>query len=181
MERRRVELPTSALRTQGQSNVTGYTKRLAETPPDVCTRVCTSEEENANGDLLEVLAAQLRTLSPTDRAKLAEHLSTVYDHFWGGRISKPTTLPEEVIRLAEDLEQTRMSQAVEEALLNCHGTTAERLTDEKLICKILERQATDDDRLRLLAVLKEQYCLHCGRYQGDHRPLSCPCQCLNDA
>jgi len=39
---------------------------LAETPPAVCTRVCTSEAENEHADPLEALAAELRESLSTD-------------------------------------------------------------------------------------------------------------------
>lgn len=51
-----------------------------------------------------------------DLSMLAGHLSTVYDHFSEGRITKPNTLPEEVIRLAGDLETDRAEKEVGEAM-----------------------------------------------------------------
>ena len=61
MERRRVELPTSALRMCEHPDASVDSKALTPTPSPVCTRVCTSEPENANADALE--AASLGTLS----------------------------------------------------------------------------------------------------------------------
>ena len=44
-----------------------------------------------------------------DNGVLIDHLSRTYDHFTDGRISKPMTLPEEVFRVADDLETERRS------------------------------------------------------------------------
>ena len=58
-------------------------QQVAENGSPVCTRVCTSDGENAHedpaggdqGDLLNRLAAALRGLSPEDRARLAAMLA----------------------------------------------------------------------------------------------------------
>lgn len=50
-----------------------------------------------------------------DLAMLCHHCTTVYMHMTDGRISKPNTLPSEVIGVAEDLEQERTSEAIREA------------------------------------------------------------------
>ncbi|MFZ1934856.1 MAG: hypothetical protein WCB27_01865 [Thermoguttaceae bacterium] len=92
------------MRTCESPVVTDSSKTLTPTPSPVCTRVCTSEPENANadahnttslgtspqapdasqgngsegidqGDPLAKLAAALLTLSPADRAKLATMLT----------------------------------------------------------------------------------------------------------
>jgi hypothetical protein len=93
VERRKVELPTSALRTCECPDATDDIKGLATTPPPVCTRVCTSEDENVNGsppqadqgeatdhaslpepDPLALIAVAIAALSPADRARLAKML-----------------------------------------------------------------------------------------------------------
>ena len=60
VERRRVELPTSALRMCEHPDASVDSKALTATPAPVCTRVCTSEPENANADAGDV--ASLGTL-----------------------------------------------------------------------------------------------------------------------
>jgi len=45
-----------------------------------------------------------------DFKMVMDHCSKIYMHFSGGRISKPNTLPEEVISIAEELEQERFQQ-----------------------------------------------------------------------
>ena len=83
MERKRLELSTSALRTQESTNVSVADKGLVATPAGVCTRVCTGEAKNAHADLvaedlddrLEGIAAELRKLSPAERAKLVAMLT----------------------------------------------------------------------------------------------------------
>jgi len=72
VERRRVELPTSALRTCGHPDATEDTKELASTPPPVCTRVCTSEGENLNARASD--AASLAT-SPEAGDTPGDHLA----------------------------------------------------------------------------------------------------------
>lgn len=51
-----------------------------------------------------------------DNAMLIDHLSRTYDHFSGGIISKPNTLPEEVFRIAGDRESNAVDEAVREAM-----------------------------------------------------------------
>jgi hypothetical protein len=51
----------------------------------------------------------------TDMKMLVNHLSRTYDHFTDGRISFPTTLPEEVFAVAADCEAARTEAAVNEA------------------------------------------------------------------
>lgn len=36
---------------------------------------------------------------------IARHCAIAYDHMTNGRISKPTTVPDEVIRVAEDVQK----------------------------------------------------------------------------
>jgi len=50
VERRRVELPTSALRTSEHPDASEGNKELASTPPAACTAACTSEGKNVNAD-----------------------------------------------------------------------------------------------------------------------------------
>ncbi len=99
MEPTGIEPATSWLQTRKRPDATGETKALTPTPSAVCTRVCTSEAENANadagrdaqagaadqgnkgegidqGDPLAKLAADLAKLSPADRARLAAMLAT---------------------------------------------------------------------------------------------------------
>jgi len=45
-----------------------------------------------------------------DMKVLVDHLSRTYDHFSGGRISKAMTEPEEVFRVADDLETERFEE-----------------------------------------------------------------------
>jgi hypothetical protein len=52
----------------------------------------------------------------TDMAMLVKHCSTIYSAITDGRISKPNTLPEEVERVAGDLETERTEAAVADAL-----------------------------------------------------------------
>ena len=80
VERRRVELPTSALRTCESPVVTDSSKALTPTLFPVCTKVCTSEPESDNAgtpdaDPLAKLAVALLTLSPADRERLAALLT----------------------------------------------------------------------------------------------------------
>ena len=104
VERRRVELPTSALRMCKHPDTSADSKALTPTPSAACTSVCTSEGENANADALDTasldtspqaadahhgnegegidqgdplarLATELRTLSLPDRTRLAVLLS----------------------------------------------------------------------------------------------------------
>lgn len=51
-----------------------------------------------------------------DMGVLADHLSRTYDHFSGGRISKPMTLPSEVFDVANELENERIAEMVKEEL-----------------------------------------------------------------
>jgi len=46
-----------------------------------------------------------------DNGILIDHLSRTYDHFSGGRISKPLTLPEEVFVIADDIATKEMEEA----------------------------------------------------------------------
>lgn len=50
-----------------------------------------------------------------DFQMLVEHCSKIYYHVTDGQISKPNTIPEAVIRVAEDLESERIRAALEEA------------------------------------------------------------------
>jgi hypothetical protein len=52
----------------------------------------------------------------TDMAMLVKHCSTIYSSVTDGRISKPNTLPEEVERVAGDLETERSEAGVKDAL-----------------------------------------------------------------
>lgn len=49
-----------------------------------------------------------------DFRMIIRHCATIYCHFSGGRISKPNTLPDEVIAVANDLESERVNEAVKE-------------------------------------------------------------------
>ena len=51
----------------------------------------------------------------SDNGMLIDHLMRTYDHFSGGRISKPLTLPEEIFAVANDLEQESAEAAIKEA------------------------------------------------------------------
>lgn len=51
-----------------------------------------------------------------DMGMLVRHLSTIYGYITDGRITKPNTLPEEVERVADDLETERTEAAVKDAL-----------------------------------------------------------------
>jgi hypothetical protein len=92
---RRLELPTPSLSSNRTHDATDTIKGFTPTPFPVCTRVCTSEPENANadtleaaslgtppqaadadqGDTLDKLAAALLTLLPADRERLAAMLT----------------------------------------------------------------------------------------------------------
>jgi hypothetical protein len=52
----------------------------------------------------------------TDMAMLVRHLTHIYSAITDGRISKPNTLPEEVERVAGDLETERTEAAVKDVL-----------------------------------------------------------------
>lgn len=52
----------------------------------------------------------------TDMSMLIRHLTATYSSFTDGRITKPNTLPEEVIAVAGDLETERTEAAVKDAL-----------------------------------------------------------------
>lgn len=52
----------------------------------------------------------------SDLGMLVRHLSTIYMHITNGRVSKPNTLPEAVIAIADDCETKRTEEAVAEAL-----------------------------------------------------------------
>ena len=52
VERRRVELPTSALRTCGHPVASEASKQLTSTPPAACTAACTGKAETVHGDRL---------------------------------------------------------------------------------------------------------------------------------
>lgn len=47
---------------------------------------------------------------------LVDHVTTVYSHFSGGMISKPNTLPTEVILLSDRREQEDLEEHVEDIL-----------------------------------------------------------------
>lgn len=67
-----------------------------------------------------------------DFAMVIRHCSTVYSEVTGGRISKPTTLPEEVLAVANDLETERTERAVAEAVEEAkedHERTKKLLAD----------------------------------------------------
>lgn len=49
-----------------------------------------------------------------DFKMVLDHLTTVYDHFSNGRITKPNTLPAEVIAVASDLATKEQREAIEE-------------------------------------------------------------------
>ena len=63
-----------------------------------------------------------------DFKMVMDHCSTVYDHFTCGRISKPATLPSEVIAVAEELEAERLAAA--EAERDAATARADRLAGE---------------------------------------------------
>jgi len=90
VDRRRVELPTSALRMCDDVVLSEADKALASTDSAACTAACTSDAENANADPTDAdqgqqaevvadpltkLAAALLTLSPADRERLAGMLN----------------------------------------------------------------------------------------------------------
>jgi len=92
VERRRVELPTSALRTHEHPDASVDSKALTSTPSDACTNACTSKPENVHDDapdagqdkgagndaadpLAKLLAAALAGLSQADRERLAAMLT----------------------------------------------------------------------------------------------------------
>ena len=75
VERRRLELPTSALRTQESPIVSRPNKEVTDTPPTVCTTVCTGESESGRASQLESLLVAIRELSEQDRATLASILA----------------------------------------------------------------------------------------------------------
>jgi hypothetical protein len=51
-----------------------------------------------------------------DMGTLVQHVTTIYDWATNGRISKPMTLPSEVIAVAEDMETERTEAAIKAAL-----------------------------------------------------------------
>ena len=52
----------------------------------------------------------------SDYRMVLDHCTRIYSHFSRGRISKPNTLPEEVIAVAEEFDQHDIEEAVREAL-----------------------------------------------------------------
>ncbi len=60
-----------------------------------------------------------------DLAMLVKHCSTIYSYVTDGRITKPNTLPEEVQRVADDLETERTQAALADALEDEDGATAD--------------------------------------------------------
>lgn len=79
---------------------------VLELPPDTC------EHSPLTRSLCNELA---------DVAMLISHCTEVYCHFSGGRISKPNTLPAEVVAVAEELENERVDREVKEALELAHS------------------------------------------------------------
>ena len=96
METTGIEPATSCLQSSDSPAPSVGSKALAPTPSPVCTRVCTSEAENANagttdaghqgegegidqGDPLAAIAAALLTLSPADKARLTAMLARDQD------------------------------------------------------------------------------------------------------
>jgi hypothetical protein len=54
-----------------------------------------------------------------DNGLLIDHLSRTYDHFSGGRISKPLTRPEEVFTIAGDLATEDAEEQRRETIEEC--------------------------------------------------------------
>jgi len=52
----------------------------------------------------------------SDMAMIIDHVTTVYHHFSGGMISKPNTLPIEVIMMSDRREQNDLDAHVEDIL-----------------------------------------------------------------
>ena len=86
MDRRRVELPTSALRMCDDVVLSDADKELTATDMSVCTSVCTNDAQNEKAgisdadqrqkpeaitDPIATLATALLALSSVDRARLA--------------------------------------------------------------------------------------------------------------
>src|SRR5262249_5942767 len=69
-----IEPVTSALRTQRPASASDAGSTLTAPPAAACTTACTAEPEAANAGKLDALAAELRKLSPADRARLAAML-----------------------------------------------------------------------------------------------------------
>ena len=64
------EPATSASRTQESPTVNSANKELTDTPPPVCTTVCTSKPDTEHEDAIGRLASAIRELSAEDREKL---------------------------------------------------------------------------------------------------------------
>lgn len=64
---------------------------------------------------------------------VVDHCSKVYDHFTNGRISKPQTLPSEVIAVAEDIMNGHINEAVKEARKETLEEAAQVCAEERLI------------------------------------------------
>jgi hypothetical protein len=60
-------------------------------------------------DIIEELQKDL-----VDMKMLIDHLTRTYDHFSRGRISKPNTLPEEVFKVAEELDMADIDEELAE-------------------------------------------------------------------
>ena len=56
-----------------------------------------------------------------DFSMVVDHCSRIYDEVTGGRVSKPNTLPEVVIGIANDLERERTDEAVREETEELRG------------------------------------------------------------
>lgn len=91
-----------------------------------------------------------------DFAMVIRHCSTVYSEVSGGRISKPTTLPEEVLAVANDLETERVEEAIAEALaaerekiealLSDDGPDGRRVTNAQHVALLAEPGAGGADQ-----------------------------------
>ena len=68
-------------------------------------------EEARSEKMCEWIDAELH-----DFHMMYDHLSRTYDHFSGGIISKPQTLPEEVFRVAADRQEEETQEAIKEAV-----------------------------------------------------------------
>ena len=66
-----------------------------------------------------------------DMKMLADHCSKIYYAMTDGRISKPNTLPEEVERIANDLETERTEAAVDDALADNGDSYRDHLYEEQ--------------------------------------------------
>lgn len=93
-----------------------------------------------------------------DMGVLSDHLSVIYDYMSGGRISKPMTLPEEVIEVHEELDteehREELSEEISEAIAQAKRAA---LSDAAgCLAVAIEEAAKDGDKLEAVSRLHDK-------------------------